>query len=75
MPKMTSGIPNGRLIKVDEALRLRDGAEGRTADLKFTCTECGQAVRAHKGSSYAAAHFEHRERNESCSQISVRRGG
>ncbi len=72
MPKMTSGIWNGRLIKIEETLRLRDGAKGRTADLKVTCTECGQAVRAHKGSSYAAAHFEHRERNESCSQISAR---
>ena len=70
MPKMT-GIWNGRLIKIEEALRLRDGAQGRTAEL-FTCTECGQAVRAHKGSSYAAAHFEHRERNEGCSQIGAR---
>ncbi len=72
MPKMTRCDLEGKPMEVEVALALRDDyRRGRADKPEFRCTECGQAVRVHKGSSYAAAHFEHLERNERCSQSSA----
>ena len=65
MAKATACLLNGRRIEIAEALRLRQ-AEGMTPP--FRCIECGKQVRAHKrGTTGQAAHFEHQERNPSCS--------
>lgn len=73
MPKMTRCNLGDKPITVEAALDLRnDFHRGRAEKPEFRCTKCGQAVRVHKGSPYAAAHFEHLERNERCSQSSVK---
>jgi len=74
MAKMTTCLFNGELISVDEALARRDDARARgVAAPYFECDECNKPVRAHKSGGHAQAHFEHLERNESCSQSHVRR--
>lgn len=69
MPKATTCYLDGRLIDVDEALRLRAQVNQRNAaTLVFQCRECGERVRPHKtGTTGQQAHFEHREKNERCS--------
>jgi len=69
MPKMITCLRNGKRISVNEALTSRDFAKSRGLPTSaFECEECKQPVIAHKESSNARAHFEHRERNEHCSQ-------
>lgn len=63
MPKMTACLLNGRVIEVEAALDLRNATDKRP---DFRCIGCGQAVRVHKSSDYAAAHFEHLKRNPDC---------
>lgn len=68
MATMTSCIHNGRSLGIDEALRLRREAErlGKTTPI-FTCSSCGQVVRAHKeGTTGQQAHFEHHKKSPSC---------
>jgi len=64
MPRAQTCVLSGKVIEVDAALRLRDA--DRTVKHDFRCMECGEAVRAHKESSYGAAHFEHMKSNPSC---------
>lgn len=59
---------DGRKIAVNEALRLRSRADADNPDIsKFTCNECGQQVRPHRGGGHVPAHFEHLSRNQQCS--------
>ncbi|HEY8331845.1 MAG TPA: hypothetical protein VIO83_11030 [Pseudomonas sp.] len=51
-------------ISIEEALDLRASA-GKKLD--FSCIECGEALRAHRAGENIAAHFEHFQRNNSCS--------
>jgi hypothetical protein len=69
MPRAAECDYNGRRIEVEEALRIRKATEkDRDRDKPvFRCVECGKRVRAHKGSEYGEAHFEHFERNPKCS--------
>ena len=69
MPRATECDFNGRRIEVEEALRIRIAAR-RDRNKKrsdFRCVKCGMPVRAHRGSEYGGAHFEHFERNPKCS--------
>ena len=68
MISATSCKHQGVEIPVDEALRIRDVNNGVPRGT-FTCIECDQDVRAHKAGedSNHPAHFEHFERNPTCS--------
>jgi len=69
MPKATTCELNGRVISVEEALRLRSETGRRGSYPAFSCLECGEYVRPHKeGTTGQAAHFEHKKRNPGCSQ-------
>ena len=67
MPMATTCLIGEEVVFVDDAIELRDEAK-RLGQPKpdFRCTQCGKAVRPHRGSKYAAAHIEHRERNIDC---------
>lgn len=55
-------------ISVQEAIRLRQIARtDHRPTPAFTCIECGQPVRPHKGGGHTPAHFEHFQRNNNCS--------
>lgn len=69
MATMTSCLLNGAYISVEAAIDMKDA--GQVGD--FRCTECKEPVRAHRSGGHAAAHFEHLERNASCSQSHVPR--
>jgi hypothetical protein len=67
MPKSDTCV-----IGVDLAIALRQVAralrfKAPEEDLGFRCIECGQPVKTTDESSAAAAHFEHLDRNPSCS--------
>ena len=51
-------------ISIAEALTLRN-QHGK--NLSFSCIECGELLRAHRAGENIAAHFEHHQRNNSCS--------
>jgi hypothetical protein len=69
MPKMITCLRNGKRISINDALTARNLAKrNRLPAPTFECEECKQRVIAHKESSYGHAHFEHRKRNEHCSQ-------
>jgi Zn finger protein HypA/HybF involved in hydrogenase expression len=51
-------------ISIEEALELRAISRKK---LEFSCIECGEALRAHRAGENIAAHFEHLQRNNSCS--------
>lgn len=57
-------IYKSETISIEEALELRANAGKR---LDFSCIECGQPLRAHRAGENIAAHFEHLQRNSSCS--------
>ena len=68
MAAMKSCSYNGISLAIDEALRLRRESErlGATTPT-FTCSSCGQVVRAHKeGTTGQQAHFEHLKKNPAC---------
>jgi hypothetical protein len=69
MPKATTCKLNGRIIGVEEALRLRDEAKGnRRRYPDFSRRECDELVRPHKkGTTGQEAHFEHRKSSPGCS--------
>jgi hypothetical protein len=69
MPKATTCKLDGRIIGVEEALRLRDEAKKRGRSYPpFHCRECNELVRPHKtGTTGQAVHFEHRESSPGCS--------
>jgi len=69
MPKATTCKLDGRIVGIEEALRLRDESRKRRRPYpRFRCRECNEFVRSHKkGTSDQAAHFEHRERSPGCS--------
>ena len=69
MGKMTSCLLNGAHISIETAIDMKDA--GQISD--FRCTECNEPVRAHRSGGHAAAHFEHLERNSTCSQSHVPR--
>ena len=71
MAMMITCALNGQLIGIDAAIDIQDS--GRIAAPDFRCTECQQPVRPHRSGGHAAAHFEHLERNPSCSQSHVAR--
>ena len=64
MPRAQTCLLVGKLIDVEEALRLRD--DSATARVDFRCQECCEAVRPHRESSHGAAHFEHLRKNPTC---------
>jgi hypothetical protein len=68
MATITSCIHNGRSLGIDEVLRLKRKSErlGKPTPI-FTCSDCGQILRAHKeGTTGQQAHFEHYKRNQFC---------
>ena len=67
MPMATTCRVEGREVPVEDATELRDDAKrlGHSRP-DFRCTDCGHAVRPHRGGGHAAAHFEHLERNANC---------
>ena len=69
MVRATECQHNGRLIDVDEAIRLRSMAESnRHPRPLFLCRECGAAVKPVRASARIPdAHFEHFEGNPACS--------
>ena len=72
MPKMTTCLFREKPISIEDALSERDAARERKAAAPlFKCDECRKPVRAHKSGGLAQAHFEHLERNRSCSQSHV----
>lgn len=48
MPKASTCKLNGRIIGVEEALQIRDKAQGRRPYPPFSCRECDELVRPHK---------------------------
>jgi len=57
----------GQEVSVEDAIEFRDEARRLCQHRPyFQCTDCGQAVRPHRGGGHAAAHFEHLERNANC---------
>jgi len=66
---MTSCTLGGQEVKIHDAIDLKEA--GHNPD--FRCDECGQHVRPHRAGGAVAAHFEHVERNPSCSQSHVAR--
>jgi hypothetical protein len=68
MPRATTCLLNNSKIKIGEALHLRDQVKSKRKHRPhFMCIECREAVKPHRGSDYAAAHFEHFKRNIKCS--------
>lgn len=63
MPRATTCLHNENLITIEEALQLRyeNSTEG-----EFLCKECQRPVRPHREGGQSGAHFEHLERNPSC---------
>lgn len=57
-------IFENEVINIHDALSLRENL-GRK--LYFSCTECNQELRAHRAGKNTVAHFEHLQRNKSCS--------
>lgn len=73
MTKMPNALLNGKSVKAEEAVRLRNDADKRKAVRpSFQCDECGQGVKPHASGGNFAAHFEHFERNPECSQSDKR---
>ena len=67
MARATACELAGQTITIDAALQLRDQNRRRGASKPdFRCVECDEPVRAHKGSDYGQAHFEHLSRNSTC---------
>ncbi len=54
---------NNEVLTVEEALGIRDSSKSKPF---FTCIHCNEAVKPHKASRNADAHFEHYERSYSC---------
>ena len=74
MPTATACFYDGKAIEVDKAIALkqRAKAENNVVPL-FTCLECHERVRPHRGGGHAPAHFEHLKRNADCSLSHVAR--
>jgi len=68
MARATTCIYEGEQISIDDAIEIRAVTpKSSKILLSFRCTECGERVRPHKAGGNASAHFEHFERNPSCS--------
>ena len=68
MPRSTTCRLNERQIHIAKAIDLRDSARKRRVEIPdFRYIECNKPVRPHKEGGYAAAHFEHMNRNPDCS--------
>ncbi|MDR5858375.1 hypothetical protein FZZ93_00260 [Halomonas eurihalina] len=72
MPTVTECLYRNQKISVDRALELelelkRSDGGNRWSHLNFSCIECGEPVRPHRGGGHASAHFEHLDRNPDCS--------
>ena len=69
MARATSCELNGHTIDVDQALELKEQAQTSSQPQPdFRCGECHDPVRPHNARTQGAAHFEHHERNPSCSR-------
>ena len=56
------------LMDVEEALRMRELARrAGEQDPVLSCPECGERIRPHEAGGHTAAHFEHDDRQSSCS--------
>jgi 5-methylcytosine-specific restriction protein A len=60
----------GKAISVSEALRIKQQSPSEV----FACVECGQLVRPHRSGGNTKAHFEHLDRNPSCTLSHISRG-
>ncbi|MCG8567658.1 MAG: hypothetical protein MI747_21520 [Desulfobacterales bacterium] len=58
----------GKKINIEKAIKTRESTKlSERKLLFFSCTECGERVRAHKAGPSMAAHFEHFKGNANCS--------
>lgn len=79
MPKMTECKIGSVPVSVVDAINLRDGARQLSAAAPdFRCPECNGTVRPHRAATADPAkypaHFEHLERDASCSLSHIARG-
>jgi hypothetical protein len=74
MPTATKCLLEGQVITVQEALALKEEAKAnKHVTPTFTCAECNERVKPHRGGGHAPAHFEHFHRNADCSLSHVAR--
>ena len=74
MPTATACFYDGKAIEVDKAIALKQRAKADNNVVPlFTCLECHERVRPHRGGGHAPAHFEHLKRNADCSLSHVAR--
>lgn len=74
MSRAITCLLGGRVVGVDEAVELRDGARQRGLDTDFRCEECHLPVRPHRAGGHSSAHFEHLSRNTNCQRSDAARG-
>ena len=64
---MKTAMIDGRLIDADEGVDIKNSRTHEVID--FVCPECRHCVRVHRAGGNIPAHFEHHERNETCSLV------
>jgi competence CoiA-like predicted nuclease len=64
---MKTAMINGRQVDADEGVDIKNNQSQEIID--FRCPECGHPVRVHRSGGNIPAHFEHHERNETCTLV------
>lgn len=67
MPASITCSYNGKLVDIEEALRIKKQLGKMLPARAFVCVECSKPVKPHRGGAGNSPHFEHIDRNSRCS--------
>jgi len=67
MPKMTDCLISVELANALKAVVKAMKLKVPEGDIRFRCPECRKPVKAHRSRGRNAAHFEHLDKNSTCS--------